>query len=57
MGTPKSPLSQVALGGEGHGGGFEVPEGYQGEVHQHKEEASGGGMRWGGQGQWGGQGG
>ena len=28
--TPKGPLGQVALEGEGHGGGFGIPKGHQG---------------------------
>ena len=44
VGTPKGPFGQVALEGEGHGGGLEVPEGHQGVVHQHQEEAPGGGV-------------
>ena len=31
--TPEAPRSQVAVEGEGHESGFEVPEGYQGGVH------------------------
>ena len=47
---PRAPLAEGPLGGEGHGGGFEVPEGHQGGVYQHQKEASGGGMRWAGRG-------
>ena len=41
---PKSPLSQVAVGGEGHGGGFGVLRGHQCGVHQRQKGAPGGGM-------------
>ena len=44
MGAPKGPLDYVALEEGGHGGGFGVPEGYQGGMHQHQTEAAGGGM-------------
>ena len=48
--APKGPLGRVAMEGEGHGGGFEVPEGHQGGVHQHQkkppeEECDGEGSR------------
>ena len=40
--TPKGPLGQMAVAGEVHRGGFGVLEEYQGRVHQHQKEASGG---------------
>lgn len=50
--TPKGPLGQMALGGEGYGSGVGFLERYQGRAHQHKEEPPeeecAGGHRWGG---------